>query len=263
MATQKKTLKFLKDVTTTRHISMLTCYDFMFAQLMDASGIDCVLVGDSVGTNVLGYESEQEVTLADMIHHTKAVARGINTALIIADLPYLTYQTPEQALASAQQLIDAGADAVKFEGFFPEIVSYLCKHGIQVVSHLGLLPQTAQKKQLQATDDASIQELYDQAHVLEQRGALMLIVELIPEEVAHVLTQKLAIPVVGIGAGRFCNGQVQIVYDVLGITKKQYKHVNRFFALRERLIETFIAYRKRVESCNYLDITHSFHLTKV
>jgi len=166
-------------------------------------------------------------------------------------------------LASAQQLIDAGADAVKFEGFFPEIVSYLCKHGIQVVSHLGLLPQTAQKKQLQATDDASIQELYDQAHVLEQRGALMLIVELIPEEVAHVLTQKLAIPVVGIGAGRFCNGQVQIVYDVLGLTKKQYKHVNRFFALRERLIETFTAYRKRVESCNYLDITHSFHLTKV
>ena len=126
--------------------------------------------------------------------------------------------------------------------------------------HLGLLPQTAVKKTVQARDADSIQTLYRQALDLEQLGADMMIVELIPEEVAKVLTKKLSIPLIGIGAGRFCDGQVQIIYDVMGLTKKQFKHVNRFFALRDRLSETLLVYKKRVQQCNYLDITHSFHV---
>ena len=124
MLNQKKTLDTIKQYKSNQQISMLTCYDYVFAQLMDEADIDCLLVGDSVGTNVLGYASEQEVTLADMLHHTKAVARGVQTSFIISDLPYQTYETPEQALQSAQLLIKAGADAVKFEGFYPDIVRF-------------------------------------------------------------------------------------------------------------------------------------------
>ncbi len=263
MFKQKKTLDTIKQYKANQQISMLTCYDYVFAQLMDEADIDCLLVGDSVGTNVLGYASEQEVTLADMLHHTKAVARGVQTSFIISDLPYQTYETPEQALQSAQLLIKAGADAIKFEGFYPDIVRLLTAHNIQVVCHLGLLPQTALKKQVQAVDTDSITLLYRQACELEHAGAVMLIVELIPEEVAKEVTKRLIIPVIGIGAGRFCDGQVQIVYDVLGLTKKQYKHVNRFFAFRERLSEIFVAYKKRVQQHTYLDITHSFHVNEL
>ena len=260
MDKQKTTIAQLKAYKSQQQISMLTCYDYLFSQLMEEAGIDCILVGDSVGTNVLGYKSEKEVTLEDMIHHTKAVARGNNFSLIIVDLPYKTYVTPNQALHSAQQLIQAGADAVKFEGYYPDIVTVLKNNNINVVCHLGLLPQTAVKKTVQALDADSIQTLYRQALDLEQLGADMMIVELIPEEVANVLTKKLSIPLIGIGAGRFCDGQVQIIYDVMGLTKKQFKHVNRFFALRDRLSETLVAYKKRVQQCNYLDITHSFHV---
>ena len=260
MLKHKKSVDSIKQYKTNQQISMLTCYDYLFAQLMDEADIDCLLVGDSVGTNVLGYASEQDVTLEDMVHHTKAVSRGVKTSFIISDLPYQTYETPEQALESAQLLIDAGADAIKFEGFYPDIVRFLTDHHIQVVCHLGLLPQTALKKQVQAVDTDSITLLYRQACELEHAGAVMLIVELIPEEVAKEVTKRLTIPVIGIGAGRFCDGQVQIVYDVLGLTKKQYKHVNRFFAFRERIAEIFVAYKKRVQQQTYLDITHSFHV---
>ena len=245
----KKNINAIQDLKKEKQqISMLTCYDALHAELMDAANIDCLLVGDSVGTNILGYDSEQDVTLADMIHHTAAVARKTKNAFIITDLPYQTYETPQTGLESAQRLIQAGADAIKFEGYQPDLVSIFVQHNIIPICHLGLLPQTAAQKRLQATTIAEQKKLLDEAKNLEKDGAAMLIVECIPNDVTQKLSQALNIPVIGIAAGPHCDGQVQVITDVLGLSPKTFKHARPIMQLRNELISTYTKFHQRIKN---------------
>ncbi len=234
----KKTSTYLKARKSSgQKISMLTCYDYPTARMQDAAGIDVIFVGDSVGTNVLGYEHERQVTLADMMHHLKAVRRGVSQGYLLVDLPYMTYETPEAALDSAEGLLALGADGVKLEGFRPEVIQHLARRGIEVWAHLGLNPQLHEKKGLQAKTAAIAEELLGQSLHLQQVGAAFLVLEMIPEEVGRLVTQRLSIPTIGIGAGRHTDGQVLIVHDLLGINPFDLRHVTKYEDLNARALD--------------------------
>ena len=215
-------------------IAMLTCYDYPTAVWEDEAGVDIIFVGDSVGTNVLGYKSEKEVTLDDMAHHLRAVRRGVRHAYLLADLPYLTYETPEAALESASILVSHGADGVKLEGFRPDIVSHLVTNQIEVCAHLGLNPQIHEKKGLRAKTAKAAGNLISESMAMQEAGAWIIVFELIPEEVARQATRRLSIPTIGIGAGRHTDGQVLIVSDMLGINSFDLRHVRKYEQLHER-----------------------------
>ncbi len=230
-----------------RKITMLTCYDYPTALLEDRAGIDIILVGDSVGTNILGYQSEAEVTLEDIIHHLKAVRRGVSQAYILADLPYGTYHTPEIALDSARKLLFYGADGVKLEGLNQEVITHLVNNGIEVCGHLGLLPQTHTKKTVRGKSFVEAKEIIEGALTLETIGVFMLLFELIPEEVAQIITEKVKVPTIGIGAGRFTDGQVLIINDILGITPRQLKLAKRYQDYQSLTLEAIARYKEDVE----------------
>ncbi len=220
-------------------IAVLTGYDFPTAKAEAAAGVDLILVGDSVGTNVLGYQSEQEVQLADIAHHVRAVRRGAPQTPILADLPYHTYETPQTAVANAQKLRDAGADLVKFEGARPEIAAAIIAAGIPVCGHLGLEPQTHRDKKLRGRSATEAARLVADAITLDKAGISLLVLELIPEEVAAKVTGAIAAPTIGIGAGRHTDGQVLVVTDLLGLTGLSFRH-NRRYADLAPLIGTAI-----------------------
>ena len=252
--------KFSSFKSKSNSISMITCYDFPSAILVDNAAIDIALVGDSVGTNVLGYRSEKEVTISDMIHHTKAVSRGLEKTFLVADLSYGSYSNTKSLLKNSNSLIKAGADAVKFEGFFPDYVLELSGYHIDVVCHLGLLPQTHEKKVLQANSFESAKVLIEQALTLEKSGASMLILELVPEEISKLIVDLLTIPVIGIAAGRFCDGQVQIWHDVLGLSNKSYKHITNYADLNSICKKVLHDYARDISSDKFLTLNQSFHV---
>jgi 3-methyl-2-oxobutanoate hydroxymethyltransferase len=222
-------------------IAMLTAYDAPQARAQAAAEIDVILVGDSVGVNMLGYASEREVTLADMAHHTRAVRRGAPDIFIISDLPFATYDTPEQALDSATVLQQAGADAVKFEGAFPEIVATLTAAGIPVCGHLGYEPQTGERRVHGKTlDEAS--KIFADARALDAAGIFMLVLELAPWELAGAVTQTIRAPTIGIGAGPATDGQVLVFPDVLGYGEKNFRHNRRYAEVGETMREASRAY---------------------
>jgi 3-methyl-2-oxobutanoate hydroxymethyltransferase len=218
-------------------ITVLTCYDYPTAKFEEAGGVDVLLVGDSVGTNVLGYASEREVTLEDMVHHVKAVVRGAERAYVVADMPYLTYESLPDALDTALHLTGVGADAVKLEGFRPDIVGHLAGAGIDVWGHLGYNPQVHDKAGLQAKTAAAAMELVENCGLLEAAGAKAVVLEMVPEEVARVTTQRLSIPTIGIGAGRFTDGQVLVINDVLGINPFEFRHSRKYDNLSKRITD--------------------------
>ena len=185
---------------TQQKIVALTCYDYPTALLEEQAGVDILFVGDSVGTNILGYQDETEVTMEDIVHHLKAVRRGVSQSYILADLPYGSYETPQQALDNARILLSHGADGVKLEGVREEVVKYLIKHNVEVSGHLGLLPQTHQKKVVQGKKFEQAKELIQGAATLEQLGIFMLVLELIPEELGQIITQNSGIPTIGSAA---------------------------------------------------------------
>ncbi|MDW8060935.1 MAG: 3-methyl-2-oxobutanoate hydroxymethyltransferase [Thermomicrobium sp.] len=206
-------------------IVMLTAYDYPTARLIDQAGIPVILVGDSLGNTVLGYETTIPVTLADMLHHTKAVTRAARRALVVADMPFLTYQvTPEEALRNAGRLVqEGGAHAVKVEGGGPivETVARLVRAGIPVMGHLGLTPQSVHALggfRLQARTASAVEQLFADALALEEAGAFAIVLELVPAPVARAVSELLRIPTIGIGAGAGCDGQVQVLTDLLGLT---------------------------------------------
>jgi 3-methyl-2-oxobutanoate hydroxymethyltransferase len=215
----------LKDIKRRgEKIVMLTAYDATMARLLDRAGIDVLLVGDSVGMVVLGYENTLAVTLDEMIHHTRAVSRGAERALVVADMPFLTYQvTPAEAVRNAGRLLqEGGAAAVKIEGGRPvlDVVSRLVDVGIPVMGHLGLLPQSIHKVGgylRQARQPAEADALLADAVALEEAGAFAVVLEAIPAAVARTVTERVGIPTIGIGAGPDCDGQVLVSYDVLGL----------------------------------------------
>jgi 3-methyl-2-oxobutanoate hydroxymethyltransferase len=205
-------------------IAAITAYDYLFARLVDSAGVDVVLVGDSLGQVVLGLDSTIPVTLDDMIHHARAVRRGVARALLVVDLPFLTYQvTREDALRNAGRVLqETGAAAVKLEGGSPETcdtVRALVRAGIPVMGHLGFTPQSVNQTgtRVQARDDDGAQRLLEDAKRLEEAGAFSLVLELVPGTVAQTVTEALEIPTIGIGAGAGCDGQVLVLHDMLGL----------------------------------------------
>ncbi len=208
-------------------IVMLTAYDATMARLFDRAGVDLLLVGDSLGNVILGLDTTIPVTLDAMIHHTRAVTRGTNRALVVADMPFLTYQvSPEQAMQNAARLFqEGGAAAVKLEGGSPvaKTVRRLTQAGLPVMGHLGLTPQYVHHlggMRQQARNDEAAQELIADALALEDAGAFALVLEAVPDSVAEIATSRLKIPTIGIGAGPHCDGQVLVSYDLLGLFDK-------------------------------------------
>ena len=229
---------FLKEKKSRgERITMLTGYDCPTAQWLEAAGIDVVLVGDSVGRNVLGYADEKEVTMDDMVHHIKAVRRGLKSSYLLGDMPYETCETPEDALANARRFIECAADGVKLEGMKPEVIKRLTQEGIEVCAHLGLNPQIHKKVTLQGKTAASAVALIEDSLALEAAGAVMMIYELMPEEVARVASQRLSIPTIGIGAGRHTDGQVLVFHDLMGINTMDFRHSRKYEDLNARVLE--------------------------
>lgn len=205
------------------HLAMLTAYDFPTARLVAEAGVDLILVGDSLGMVVLGYDSTMPVTVDDMVHHTRAARRGAPDAFLIADMPFLSYATVDQALATAARLMkDTGADSVKLEGGVEvvPIVQALANAGVPVLGHVGLTPQTASLLggyKLQGKDEESARRIVDGAQALERAGCWGVVLELVPAELAKLVTERIAIPTIGIGAGGHCDGQVLVFHDVVGL----------------------------------------------
>lgn len=241
-------------------IVSLTCYDYPTAVLEERAGVDLIIVGDSVGTNVLGYASEQDVTLADIAHHLRAVCRGASEPYILADLPFGTYETPQQALKNAEHLLAQGADIVKLEGMPIEVVRHLIAHDIPLCGHLGLLPQTHIKKAVQGKRFEQAKVLVEDALRLEQLGILMLVLELIPEELGQIVTEKLSIPTIGIGAGRHTDGQVLIVNDILGITPRKFRLAKKYQDYQGLTLQILQEYGRDVEQITFPEESNVSHM---
>lgn len=251
-----------------RRIPVLTCYDVTFARLLDAAGIPVLLVGDSLGQVVLGYESTLPVTLEEMIHHTRAVKRGAVRALVVADLPFLSYQVSrEEALASAGRLVkEAGADAIKLEGGerSTDAIRAITACGIPVMGHLGLTPQSILAfggYKLRGRARAEAETLKADAHRLAEAGCFSIVLEMVPAPLAAEITAELSIPTIGIGAGVGCDGQVLVLHDMLGLfTEFQPRFVRRFMDGAGLITGAVQAYAEAVEAGEYPGPEHSYGL---
>jgi 3-methyl-2-oxobutanoate hydroxymethyltransferase len=243
-------------------IAMLTAYDAPMARSQQEAGVDLILVGDSVGTNILGYSSEREVKLSDIAHHTRAVRRGAPDTFIVSDLPWGTCNTPEQAAASAKELVAAGADMVKFEGALPEVVKAIKAAGIAVCCHLGLEPQNHEEKRLKGKTAADARKLVEDAKACDAAGMDMVVLELIPEDVAEVVTRSVKAPTIGIGAGRRCDGQVLVTVDVLGYSDANFKHNKRYAEVGRAMRDAAKAYVAEVHSGAFPAEANAFKMPK-
>lgn len=237
-------------------ITMLTCYDYPTAVLQDKAGLDIIFVGDSLGTNELGYEREISVTLDEIVHHLKAVRRGVRDAYLLADMPYKTYEDVDMALETARLLKSNGADGVKLEGIHEEIVSHLHKNGYEVWAHLGYNPQYHEKAKVQGKTFETAKILLEGAISLQDAGASMMVLELVPEELGQLITEKLNIPTIGIGAGRFTDGQVLIVQDMLGINSFELRHSKNYGNIGQIMLKAFQTYANDVESGEFPQLTN-------
>ncbi|MEW6188406.1 MAG: 3-methyl-2-oxobutanoate hydroxymethyltransferase [Thermodesulfobacteriota bacterium] len=247
-------------------ITMLTAYDFALASFIDQSGIDMILVGDSLGMVVLGYDSTVPVTMEEMIHHCRAVRRGVRYAFLVGDMPFMSYNVNrEEAIRNAGRLIkEAGCDAVKLEGGMEvaETVRSITLAGIPVMAHIGLTPQTAGQLggfKVQGKEVESAKKLLDSALALEAAGAFSIVMECIPDKLAGLISRALKIPTIGIGAGPDCDGQVLVSNDLLGLFERfTPKFVKQYIKLFTIIKETVKEYKKEVESGNFPGPEHSF-----
>lgn len=249
-----------------RKISMLTCYDYTTACLMEAAGVDTVLIGDSLGMTMLGYDDTLPVTMEDMIHHTRAVSRGLKNTFLIADMPFLSYQTSiYDAVMNAGRLMKEGhAQAVKLEGGSKvcEQIEAITKADIPVVAHLGLTPQSVNAFggfKVQGKNEAQAKQILEDALAVEKAGAFMVVLECIPEKLATLITKRLTIPTIGIGAGAGCDGQVLVYQDMLGMFEGiKPKFVKQFAQIGKEMKDAFSAYDKAVKGGSYPAKEHSF-----
>ena len=221
---------FLRQKKSGRPITMLTAYDFPSARILSQSGVDVILVGDSVGTNVLGYSHERQVTMDDMLHHAAAVCRGAGGVPVFADMPYRSYATPSLALKNAIRFVKSGAGAVKMEGGSTIIkqIALLRNNGIPVCGHLGYLPQSCPRPRVVGKTPEEATRLVHDALALEKAGAFMVVLEMVPMQLAQYITKLLSVPTIGIGAGPYCDGQVLVWHDMLGLSPVIFRHVKTF-----------------------------------
>jgi 3-methyl-2-oxobutanoate hydroxymethyltransferase len=229
-------------------ITVLTCYDYPTACLQNEAGIDIVFVGDSVGTNVLGYKSEVEVTMADMRHHLKAVRRGVTDAYLLVDMPYAADRDVKQAVTNANLFLADGADGVKLEGGIEKvpIVTALTEAGVEICAHIGHNPQIhGTKAATHGKTFAKAKQLIEAAAALTNAGAKLIVLEKITEEVSQIITDTLNIPTIGIGAGRFCDGQVLVINDILGIGPS-FKHAKRYQNYDHLTLDAICKYQEEV-----------------
>ncbi len=247
-------------------IAMLTAYDYPTAKLLDAAGLDALLVGDSLGMVVLGYPTTLPVTMEDMIHHCRAVARGASRALLVGDLPFMAYQASrEEGVRNAGRLLKEGnMEAVKLEGGreVAETVSAIVAAGIPVMGHLGLTPQAVHRMggyRIQGRDPAQADRLKGDAQILEKAGAFSLVLEGVPAELAQEITAASSIPTIGIGAGPHCDGQVLVTHDMLGLFEDlSPSFVKRYAELGPALRDAFSRYRDEVRAGTFPGPEHSF-----
>lgn len=225
----------------------LTAYDYCTAKIMDGI-VDLILVGDSLAMVMLGHKDTKKVSMFEMLHHTKAVAAGAHNTLIVGDMPINTYNTKEDALLNAKLFIEAGAHGVKIEGNKPEIVKALVSIGIPVMGHIGVTPQTFEVYKVQGKDKVTARKLLDEALSLEKAGCFSIVLECVATSTAKMITEKLKIPTIGIGAGKYCKGQILVVHDMLGLyTDFKPKFVKKYANLAEEMKTAFLQYRKEVE----------------
>ena len=259
-------LTFQKAKAEGAKISMLTAYDYPTAKLIDEAGVNSVLVGDSLGNVMLGYNDTLPVTMEDMIHHGAAVARGLQNALLVIDMPFMSYQTSVyDALVNAGRLVkEAGANAVKLEGgrdICPQVKA-IVDAGIPVVAHLGLTPQSVNKLggfKAQGKDEKTALKLLEDAKDVEAAGAFALVLECVPAKLAKLITQSLSIPTIGIGSGNGCDGQVLVTHDMLGLYGGvSPKFVKRYAGLGELMKEAFAAYHEEIQSGLFPAGEHEF-----
>lgn len=267
MIGKKLTVRDIIDMKSAADkIVVLTAYDAGFARFLDRNGVEIVLVGDSLGMVVLGYESTVPVTMEEMLHHSRAVKHGVERALLVGDMPFLSYQVDKrEAIANAGRFLkEAGCDAVKVEGGLEicETVAAMVRAGIPVMGHIGLTPQTAGALggyKVQGRDAQSARRLLAEAKGLAEAGAFAIVLECIPDKLAAAITASIAIPTIGIGAGAQCDGQVLVSHDLLGMFEKFVpSFVKRYADLAPQIAGAITAFRDEVKAGAYPDAEHSF-----
>ena len=247
-----------------RRFAMLTAYDYPTARILDEAGIPVILVGDSLANVVLGHPTTLPVTMEEMLHHTRAVARGAPNALVVGDLPFLSYQaSEEEAIRNAGRFLkEAGAHAVKLEGGHPELIERMVSAGIPVMGHLGLTPQSVHAMggyRVQARTEEAAERLLADALQLEKAGVFSLVLEGVPSGVAERVTASIAVPTIGIGAGPHCDGQVLVLHDLLGLSfGKPAKFVKRYAELGDEISRAVTAFKDEVEEGAYPGPEHSY-----
>jgi 3-methyl-2-oxobutanoate hydroxymethyltransferase len=244
---------------------MLTAYDYPTASILDGAGVPVILVGDSLAQTVLGYPTTLPVTMEEMLHHTRAVARGSTNALIVGDMPFLSYQTSvEEGIRNAGRFLkEGGANAVKIEGPMLELATALVDRGIPVMGHLGLTPQSVHAMggyRVQGRTEADALRLIEEAQGLDKSGVFALVLEGIPSDLAGEITEAVTTPTIGIGAGPHCSGQVLVLSDLLGLTAGPTPKFAKAYAdLRTEIAAAVQAFRDDVESGSFPDPEHSYH----
>ncbi len=249
-------------------IVVLTAYDYPLASLIDQAGVDVILVGDSLANVVLGLDSTTDVGMVEMLHHAKAVRRAVKNALLVGDMPFESYQKdPRMAVKNAKRFAEeAGCDAVKLEWFDRclEVTGQIVKAGIPVMGHVGLTPQTAEKLggfKMQGKDAVSAKNIIDHAKALEAKGCFSVVLECIPAEIAALITEKLLIPTIGIGAGPACDGQVLVTHDVLGLFDRfKPKFVKQYVRVDNLICDGVGRFCDEVRSGRFPDAAHSYFM---
>jgi 3-methyl-2-oxobutanoate hydroxymethyltransferase len=265
--TNKVTISTIREMKAKgEKITMLTAYDYSTALIVDEAGIDMILVGDSLGNVMLGYDSTIPVTMDDMIHHTKAVTRATKYAMVIGDMPFMSYQaSQDEAIANAGRLLkEAGAHGIKLEGGreMADVVRRIVSAGIPVMGHLGLTPQSVHQLggyKVQGKQKEAAEKIIEDAKILEEAGAFSVVLECVPEKLAEEITASLTIPTIGIGAGIHCDGQVLVVNDMLGMFEKfTPKFVKKYANLNADMREAVSQYIDEVKSEVFPGKEHSF-----
>ena len=250
----------LKQLKGKRKVTVLTAYDAQMARIQDNAGVDVVLVGDSLGMVVLGYDNTRHVTMNDMIRHTGAVSRGVEKTHIVSDMPVNSFNTPEDAVRNAKALLDAGADSVKIEGRSIDAISALLKEGIPVMGHVGLLPQTAEILKVKGKKKSEAEQIIEDAKALDDLGVYAIVLECIPAKLGAKITKIVNAITIGIGAGVDCDGQVLVVNDMLGMEKGYVpKHAKVYVDLNEVIGKAVMEYVEDVKKGKFPDDDYIFH----
>jgi 3-methyl-2-oxobutanoate hydroxymethyltransferase len=241
-------------------IIMLTAYDFQMARILDHSGVDLILVGDSSGMVVQGYATTREVTMADMIFHVRAVARGAKDTPIIGDMPINSSNTAKESVANAKLFIESGAHGVKIEGNKPDVIETLIDEGIPVMGHVGMLPQATEKYRVKGKDPEEARRIIQDALDVDRIGVFSTVLECIPQSLARKITESTSAPTIGIGAGKYCDGQVLVINDMLGFDESfRPKYVKMYANLNRTIRDAVAKFKEEVVSGKYPDEEHTYH----